>query len=514
MKILTKTVTLILATILIAVWSGGVGVYYSTEGEPPRDVTSELKPPTGETTAALTTEESIVEDTTEEVAGETTSHPLDGLSAVELLRLSEELAASYTSLVRTSTTQTTISVGDGESVTQISSELRVSGGNASFCRTSGNKEERIFLAGDQLYYETQTTKLRVGGHTLAEFIDLATDPLSFGLFDEGDVVLGGDGCVLVFSSLSDEGLLQLRNSLGLPEAYDLELKGSELRLTLDGGANMVQSRLYVALGVCLDGEQQMGLILEINTSQSASGDEAAPELPPPEDYVYFTSDDALKLYELAIGKLTSFTTSHNRFEFTVRDDALVKSEKLNVSLTSKDIYAYNYRSGISIDRNFNVPGSSRMRRSITFYNFRGCYSQMDNGTVYEDTAINPENLELTLNYPFVTSFFSLEHCLGMSEVDPGERELIFELNEAACINIASNLLLHAGVTASELVLVEGVTAYTYITLDMDEEPESVGYRFSATAVVDGITYTLERTVRLTIDSTSSANVLTIYVETD
>ncbi|MGM9642093.1 MAG: hypothetical protein ACI3XI_02675 [Eubacteriales bacterium] len=513
MKLLTKIVAPILALMLIRGCSSEFdGITPGTVDEIPSAVASQtVSAPVDETTAEEATEEETTEEITVE---ETTAHPLDGLSAADILFKSEELAASYTSFVRTSAMETAVTIAGSESTSQISSELRVSGGKASFCRTSGNTEERIFFADGEIYYETTTSKLRVGGHTLEDFIDLTAGRLSFGLFDDGEVILCDNGAELIFSVLSEDGILQLRNALGLPEEYGLEVEAAQLRLTLDRGANMSHGRLFIDLSVNLNGNELMELTLETDTRQSAVNGEVALELPPSEEYVYFTSEDALKLYERAIGLLASFPTSHDRFEFTVKDDALIKSDKVNISMTSKDIYAYSCRAGLSIDRNFNVPGSSGMRRCITFYNFRGCYSQMDNGTVYEDTAIDAANLESTVSYPFKTSFFLLEHCAGMSEENSDERKLCFELSEAARKNIASNLLLYAGVTASDPVLTGNVTAYTYVTLDVNGELKSIGYSFAATAEVDGTAYALERTVSLKIDSTASADVLMIYIETD
>ncbi len=508
MRLLIKIIAPILALMLIGGCTGGLPEITTELIE---SISSAITPEASSDSAPLTdetTEETTAEETTEETtAEETTAHPLAGFSAAELLLKSEELAEGYTSFLRTSSTRTAIRIGGAESASEISSELRVSGDNASFLRVSGEEKEQIFFVSNEIYYNTANARLRVGSHTLSEFIDTVSDSSALVLFDGGEVILGEDGVILHFTVLGNGGAAQICAMLGLPEGYEVEITRSELTAELDTDLNMTESRLELEISVISDGTEAMSASVCTETEQSEIGGEVALELPAPRDYVYFASERDLASYRNSLSLIASFPESFGRFQFTVRDESSVKSENVNVSISAKDIYAYYNRAGISIDRNFNVPGSTKPHRTVTFYNFRGCYSQVDNGTVFEDTAINKNNLELTLSYPFTTSFFALEHCTGMIDELSGEKTLTLALTEDACRNIASKLLLNAGVVCNDPEFSGDTVGYTHITLDEKGGLAAIGYKFSATVTANGKEYKLEHTVSLKIDSTTYSNII-------
>ena len=192
---------------------------------------------------------------------------------------------------------------------------------------------------------------------------------------------------------------------------------------------------------------------------------------------------------------------------------MISSGSMKLPLSSKTVYAYNKKIGASIDKAFDIGDGTGRHTTLTHFNHRRGFSQIDGGSIFVDTTINAGNLAFTLYYPFTTSFFAFEHCSGMDAKRSDDSMIAITLKDAAAKNIADNLLLRVGVLSSSANLRE-VTAYTYIKLGADGKISSVGYEFSSTAEIGGKTYELSRSVELKIISRGASNVKVIYIETE
>ena len=179
-------------------------------------------PDTDEVTEALTQPP--------ETEPEITDPPRDikGMTASEILALSTDLCARYNTFTRTSRTDTVMEIG-GE-ITEKSSEstLWVKDGNAIFRR---NGAEEYYLVDSFLCFGSSVGKCRIGGMSIASFLELFSDQLPIGSFEEGEVEHGGE-IVLKFDKLSAHGTLYLREMLGLSDAATLEIEKSNF--TIDG----------------------------------------------------------------------------------------------------------------------------------------------------------------------------------------------------------------------------------------------------------------------------------------
>lgn len=463
------------------------------------------------TSAAETTSFSpVTEDVTEEITeAETTAKPgLEVVPADMVLEVIESLAEVYPSYIRRTETALEIDVLGSKNSSSSASELRVSGTSASFTRDS----TALYLSDGELYCNTAVGRSRIGGYDRAAFLDYVSDDDLMRSFVGGSVSESGEGFLTSFTELGESGKEIISSMLALPEDYTVTFGTSSLELLTDDKANLISIRMEVSLTVSLNGAVLMDVKITSRTEQTDLGGEVAIDLPAAEDYVYLTSPDIPSLYLSLVDDIGNFASSFDKFEYSVRDDMMIESDGLKLPLSSKTTYAYNSRIGASIEKSFDIGDGTGTHTTLTHFNYRRGFSQIDGGSIFVDNSVNADNYMFTLSHPFSTSYFSLGYCVGMDPALSGDDILVFTLTEDAAKNIAGNLLLRAGVAASSLELGD-TKAYTYIRLDGGEF-SAIGYEFSATATVGGKEYTLSRKVELEITSRTDANVKVIYIDVE
>ncbi len=469
------------------------------------EVTDEVTEEITEDTTEEITEEIVQEETTEQVG-------LEILSAEEILLLTELRAGEYYSYTRLAQTSIEIDILGSKSYSETESELRVNQKNASFRRGGKDGFEYVYLVGDELFFESSLGKCRVGGYDRAAFLSFVSDMELVHSFLNGKVIEDGEDFLISFSGLDESGKKEIVSMLSLPDDYSVSFGDAALKVRVDSKANLLSSTMSVSLSVSLEGEKLMEVKITSSAEQKDYGTDIALDLPDPDSYISFADLAAMSLYGDLIGDIKSFSASYSKFEYSVRDDMLISSDALRIPLTSKTVYAYNSRIGASIDKTFDNGDGTGVHTTLTHFNNRRGFSQIDGGSIFVDTTVNAGNLAFTLAYPFSTSFFALDNCTGMDAELSDSSTLVFTLNEKAVKNIASNLLLRAGIFSSPEL--SDTRAYTYIKLDAEGNISSIGYEFSSQATVSGTVFTLSRSVELEIVSRDKANVKVIYIEVE
>lgn len=469
------------------------------EPEPTEEITTELTSPPE------------TEEVTEEIP-ETTMPEVEGIELLEpkqLLEIVETRSQLYYSCRRHTLTSVATDVLGSESYTETDSEVSIKGDAVVFRRGGKDGFEYLYLVGDELYTENELGKCRIGGYSREKFFSLVSDIPISGAFIGGEMLKDGENYILTFTELGDDGKSVIREMLGLPEEYTVRFDKTSLEMRVDGLANMITSEILIELSVSMGDDVLMNVAIKSETEQSDIAKDFTVKLPAFSDYVFFTNDEAFAKYSSLIGEIGAFTSTYNKYEYSVRDDMVISA----LSLSSKTIYAYNSKIGASIDKSFDLGDGTGRHTTLTHFNRRRGFSQIDGGSIFVDTTINANNLAFTMRYPFTTSFFAFEHCEGMDAARSDGSTLAFTLSDNAVNNIAGNLLLRAGVLSSSAKLTD-VTAYTYIKLDADGKISSVGYEFAAKAEIGGKIHELERSVALEIVSKDSANVKVIYIEVE
>lgn len=479
-------------------------------GEITEEATEEM---TYEVTEDVTEEitEEITEENTETSTPETESP--EPITVDQLLEFVTARAANYYSFRINTSTSVTINVLGSETFSETDSELSVKNGNAHFRRGGKDGFEHLYLVGQELYTENGLGKCRIDGYGLEEFLLLVNDMPITAAFFEGELKEDGEDFIMTFTQLGEDGKNIIFEMLGLPQEYAVGFDKTNLSMRIDRHLNMISSEIEIELSVNTDGQEVMTVAIRTESVHSDIDKDFALELPRPEDYVFFADDEVLEKYIALLREIGMFTASYTKFEYAVSDDMKISSGAIDLLLTSKAAYAYNSKVGVSIDKSFDSGDGTGPHTILTHFNYRRGFSQIDGGSIFLDTTINTNNLAFTFYYPFTTSFLGFEHCLGMNTRLSDASLVVLDLKESASKNIADNLLLRAGVLSSSVKL-EDVTAYTYIKLGDDGGFDSVGYKFSATAMVGDETYELSRAVELKIISKSSANVKVIYIEVD
>ncbi len=451
--------------------------------------------------------EEITEAVTDE---ETTEKPgLETVPASMILEAIETLSEVYSSYIRRTETELEIDVLGNKSVSSSESELRVNGTSASFKRDS----TAVYLADGELYCNTAVGRSRIGGYDRASFLDYVSDDDLMRSFIGGSVSKSGEGFLTAFTELGESGREIVISMLALPEGYSVSFGESSLELLTDGNVNLLSIRMSVSLSVSMNGEALMDVKINSSTVQTDVGGDVEIDLPCADEYRYFTSSDMPSLYLSIVDDISDFAESFERFEYSVRDDMMISADGLKLPLSSKTTYAYDSRIGVSIERSFDIGDGTGMHTTLTHFNYRRGFSQIDGGSIFVDSGVNAGNYIFTLSHPFSTSYFSLEHCLGMDASLSGDDILVFTLTEDAAKNIAGNLLLRAGIVSQSPELAD-TKAYTYIRVGEGGEISAIGYEFSAIATVDGVEYTLTRDVELEIASRTDANVKVIYIDVE
>lgn len=465
---------------------------------PPPPVTEEI---TDEITDAVTDE--ITDAVTTDEPG------LEVVPASMVLEVLDILAENYISYFRRTETRLDIDVLGSKSTSSSSSELRVSGTDASFTRDS----TAVYLSDGELYCNTAAGRSRIGGYDRAAFLDYVSDDELIRSFTEGEVNKSGEGYLISFPNLGESGRKSVISMLGLPDTYSVDFGETSLEILTDDKANLISTRMSVALSVSLNGSVLMKVGITSVTEQSDLGGEVKIDLPRTEDYKFFTSAEIPEIYLDLVGDIHAFAESFDKFEYSVRDDMNIESDGLKLPLSSKTTYAYSRRIGASIEKTFDIADGTGTHTTLTHYNYRRGFSQIDGGSIFVDSTVNAGNYIYTLAHPFSTSYFSLEHCTGMDPSRSGDSILAFTLTEDAAENIAANILIRAGILSPSPDLRDTV-AYTYIKLGSDGEFSAIGYEFSAIVTVGGVDYTLTRKVELEITSRTDANVKVIYIDVE
>ena len=455
--------------------------------------------------------EEITETVTDEITEEvTTEEPgLEVVPANMVLDVLEILAENYISYVRRTETTLDIDVLGSKTTSSSISELRVSGTDASFTRDS----TAVYLSGGELYCNTAAGRSRIGGYDRAAFLEYVTDDELIRSFTNGTVSETERGFLTSFPTLGESGRETVISMLGLPDTYSVDFGETSLEILTDDKANLISTRMSVALSVSLNGSVLMKVGITTLTEQSDLGGEVAIDLPLAEDYKFFTSDKIPGIYLDLVGDIHAFAESFDKFEYSVRDDMDIESDGLRLPLSSKTTYAYSKKIGASIEKTFDIADGTGAHTTLTHYNYRRGFSQIDGGSIFVDSSVNADNYIYTLAHPFSTSYFSLEYCTGMDPSRSDDSILAFTLTEDAAENIAANILIRAGIISSSPELRDTV-AYTYVKLGSDGEFSAIGYEFSAIATVGGVDYTLTRKVGLEIISRTDANVKVIYIDVE
>jgi hypothetical protein len=276
---------------------------------------------------------------------------------------------------------------------------------------------------------------------------------------------------------------------------------------------MISSTVKIELEVLSEGASVMTVSLRTDTEQSDFGGDIDLKLPAREDYVYFKDENTLSSYCALLKQISAFTSSREKFEYSVSDDMLISSGTARLPLTSMTVYAFNKRIGASIEKSFDIGDGTGKHTTLTHFNNRRGFSQIDGGSIFVDTTVNANNLAFTLSYPFTTSFFSFDYCTGTADALTEGGMIALTLKESTAKSIAESILLRIGLSASAGTLT-GYEAYTFIKLDNAGNLAAIGYDFSAKLTLGGKTYELERRVELKIVSSTSANVKVIYIEVE
>jgi hypothetical protein len=480
------------------------------------DSTAPFEP---ETTAEQTEEVTLAPET-EEITAEAppeTSLPepddIELLTAKQLLDFAALRINGYYSFRIHTATSLAVNVLGSETYTETDSELSVKDDKAFFKRGGKDGFEELYLVGDELYTQNEFGKCRIGGYCRESFLALTSDIDIISSFVGGDIKKDEELYVMTFSELGDSGKDVLCKMLGLPAEYKVSFEKAQLCARIDKYANLLSSEVEIEISVSMNGEKLMTVILRTASELADVTSDFELTVPSAKDYVFFTNDEALARYSFLTREIAEFTSSYDKFEYSVADDMMISFGTYKLPLTSKSVYAYNSRIGASIDKTFDLGDGTGRHTTLTHFNKKRGFSQIDGGSIFVDTTINANNLDFTLYYPFTTSFFSFEHCSGMDTSRPDASMIAFTLKETAAKNIADNLLLRVGVLSSSVKLGD-VTAYTYIKLGADGKISAVGYEFSASADVDGKAYQLKRSVELKIISRGAANVKVIYIEVE
>lgn len=474
-------------------------------------VTEDRTPVTTEESTAPDETEEITEPETEETTEEVTEAQepeVADLSAKEILELSESLVETYTSYCRSSRTETEINVLGEISQSETESELLVSEGNASFTRG----DEKYYLVGDELYFVGSLAKYRIGGQDMTSFLALLGDSFPISDFEGGSVSREGDEIILFFDTLGEDGKDYLRSMLALGDSFSLDIKRAELTVRTDADGNMSENELTLSLSVSQSGQEVMTVSISTKTEQSYIGNRIYLVLPPASDYILFPDLETVALYEAAYADYTAFTSSYNAYEYIERDVMTVSADGIDLNLTSKTDYAFASRIGASIDKSFDIADGTGMHHVLTHFNNRRGFSQIDGGSIFVDSTINAGNMAFSLFHPFETSIYQIGRCVALESAENGK--IILTLNDETSRSIAEGILLHTGIAASDLKILEIVRASTFITADKDGKFTCAGYSFAASVSVDGKRYTLSRDVSIEITSRGSAKVKVIYIEVE
>ncbi len=505
-----RVVLLSLACLLL--FSSCVAELPGEEGEAISASVTEYREP--ETTLPET--EEAAPETEHETAPESKSEEtrleeiMATLPAPILLELSEKLSEVYRSYTRRTVTVTEI-VRDGDVTrSEISSEILMSDGNASFKRTSDSGDEEYYLIDGFLCYGGKFGNYRFGGYDISSFSELAGNYFSLDAFEGGAVESNSEQLLLKFDKITDRGIAEITEMIGLPEDCGIEITKAEFLFVTDATVHMKEKVLTLEATVRRDGEELLSFALTSRTEQSGINEETVLTLPAMTSYVLLPDIQSLAPYETALADIGTFWDDHNAFELSVTDEIKIGGA-IKLHLTEKVDYAYAKKIGASIDRTF-TNGGSHMTRVLTHFNHRRGFSQINGGNIFVDSTINSSNLEKTLTEPFLGALLPF-HCFARIESSADGR-IVFALGTEGKLTLVREALLSAGLAPNSIRVTSADRAIAYVNLGSDGKIASIGFSISAQVTADGKTYTVSRTHDLEVTKRGSAQVKVIYIDVE
>ncbi len=471
--------------------SASVGEYTSPETTAPEsaEVTGELTEPEG----------------TEPEATSPSADDLTQMKASELLALSARLCGGYNTFTRNSITRTEIEI-DGELTEKVTeSSVAVKDKNAVFRRNG----EEYHLVDSFLCFRGALGKYRIGGMSVPSFLEMFSDQLPLGSFEEGVAEHGGGELVLKFDKLSDSGVGYLREMLGLTDAAVLEVAQSSLEVHADSNGNMSRATTQLSLTVSLSGEELMRVEISSEMRQNTIVGIVELESPSIADYILFPDLETIAYCENAAAQIEKFKSNREAFEFTDTRSTKIESQGFTLDQNSTADYAYASRIGLSIDTIFDTADGVK-HSLLTHYNNRRAFSQIDGESIFVDTTINKNNLFFMTFRPIDTAFYRLTDCKAAEIVNDGR--ITLTLKDSVVKSLAQQILLSSGIPCDEPTVTKTNRAVTYIELDKEGRLSSLGYELSLNLTVNGKAYTLAQTADVTVTSHNSAKVKVIFID--
>ena len=483
---------------------------FSACGENPT-VEPSVSASVGEYTSPETTAPDSVEVTDEltepeETEPEVTS-PIDitQMRASDILALTFELCGRYNTFTRSSKTRTEIEI-DGELTEKVTeSSVIVKDKNAVFRRNGGE----YHLVDSFLCFGGALGKYRIGGMSVPSFLEMFSDQLPLGSFEEGISEHGGGEIVLKFDKLSGLGIAYLREMLGLTGEAVLDIGQSSLEVLTDSNGHMSKATTELSLTVSLSGEELMKVEISSEMRQNTIVGIVDLESPSISDYILFPDLETIAYCENAAAQIEKFKSNREAFEFTDTRSTKIEAKDFTFNQNSSADYAYASRIGLSIDKRFDT-ADGELHSLLTHYNNRRAFSQIDGESIFVDTTINKNNLFLMTFRPIDTAFYRLTDCKAAKIVNDGRIELT--LKDSVLKSLARQILLSSGILCEELVITKINRAVTYIELDGEGRLSSLGYDLSLNLTVGGKAYTLEQTASVTVTSHNSAKVKVIFID--
>lgn len=345
--------------------------------------------------------------------------------------------------------------------------------------------------------------------SVISFLEMFSDQLPLGSFEEGVAEHGGGEIVLKFDKLSDSGVAYLRKMLGLTDAAVLEVAQSSLEVYEDSNGNMRQTSTELSLTVSLSGEELMRVEISSEMRQNTIVGIVELESPSIADYILFPDLETIAYCENAAAQIEKFKSNREAFEFTDTRSTKIEAKDFTFNQNSTADYAYASRIGLSIDSVFDTADGVK-HSLLTHYNNRRAFSQIDGESIFVDTTINKKNLFFMTFRPIDTAFYRLTDCRSAEIVKEGRIELT--LKDSVIKALAQQILLTSGIPCEELTITKINRAVTYIELDSEGRLSSVGYELSLNLTVNGKAYTLAQTADVTVTSHNSAKVKVIFID--
>lgn len=427
------------------------------------------------------------------------------LKASEILALTVQLCGRYNNFTRSSKTRTEIEI-DGELTEKVTeSTVAVKDKNAVFRRNG----EEYHLVDSFLCFGGALGKYRIGGMSVISFLEMFSDQLPLGSFEEGVAEHGGGEIVLKFDKLSDSGVTYLREMLGLTDAAVLDVAQSSLEVLADSSGHMRSASTQLSLTVSLSGEELMRVEISSEIQQNTIVGIVELESPSIADYILFPDLETITYCERAAAQIEKFKSNREAFEFTDTRSTKIESQGYSLEQNSTADYAYASRIGLSIDSVFDTADGVK-HSLLTHYNNRRAFSQIDGESIFVDTTINKNNLFYMTFRPIDTAFYRLTDCRSAEIVKDGRIELT--LKDSVVKALARQILLSSGIVCDEPVITKINRAVTYIELDAEGRLSSVGYELSLNLTVNGKAYTLTQIANVTVTSHNSAKVKVIFID--